>query len=387
MQPGDPARSLAGQFADEETLQNIRVDLGLDQPIWKQYFLYLNDLSPLSVYAVNEQSSWVKDKPQDYTGVAFFEGTSYKWVLKWPNLRRSYQTGRLVTNVIISSFPNTFILAISAMLFAVIIGLLLGVYLSLKAGQWQDQLLLVLSAVGMSTPSFFMAIIIAWLGGHLWSDVIHFPIGFFLSLVLVLVGVYGWKQKKKKAILWISIFIAIDIVVFQLLGSTWYVDLPGTGLPLTGSLISIDPFEGEVYTWSHLILPMLTLGIRPLAVMVQLMRNALLEEYQKDYMRTAKSKGLSVRYQVFKHALPNALNPVITAMSGWFASMLAGAVFIEFIFGWRGLGLEIYEALEREDLPLVMGIVLLFAVVFVVINVLVDLSYPLLDPRMRKQKI
>ncbi|NNE55698.1 MAG: ABC transporter permease, partial [Flavobacteriales bacterium] len=140
---------------------------------------------------------------------------------------------------------------------------------------------------------------------------------------------------------------------------------------------------GRVVRPQNLILPAITLGIRPLAVIVQLTRSSLLEELSQDYIRTARAKGLSERRVIWKHALSNALNPVVTAVSGWFASMLAGAVFVEYVFGWKGLGLETYTALEQDDLPVVMGAVVLIAVIFVVINILTDVIYGLLDPRVR----
>ena len=132
-----------------------------------------------------------------------------------------------------------------------------------------------------------------------------------------------------------------------------------------------------------MILPAIVLGIRPLAVIIQLMRNSLLEVLSQDYIRTAKAKGLT-KYQVIKnHALKNALNPVITVVSGWFASMLAGAVFVEYIFNWNGLGKEIVNALNTLDLPIIMGSVLVIASLFIIINILVDVMYSWLDPRIR----
>jgi peptide/nickel transport system permease protein len=122
---------------------------------------------------------------------------------------------------------------------------------------------------------------------------------------------------------------------------------------------------------------------RPLGVVTQLMRNSLLEVLQQDYIRTARAKGLSNFKIIYKHALKNALNPVVTAISGWFASMLAGAVFIEYIFGWNGLGKEIVEALNNLDLPVVMGAVLVISFVFVIITILVDFIYAYLDPKIK----
>lgn len=153
---------------------------------------------------------------------------------------------------------------------------------------------------------------------------------------------------------------------------------------MTGSLFEIDDYgEGKHLTLKNLILPAITLGIRPLAVITQLTRNSLLEVLSQDYIRTAYAKGLKSKDIIWRHALRNALNPVITATSGWFASMLAGAVFVEFIFGWNGLGKEIVNALNTLDLPVVTGAVLVIATTFIIINILVDFIYGWLDPKVR----
>jgi peptide/nickel transport system permease protein len=153
---------------------------------------------------------------------------------------------------------------------------------------------------------------------------------------------------------------------------------------MTGSLYEVDDYgRGSFLQLKNLILPALTLGIRPLSVIIQLSRNSLLEVLSKDYIRTATAKGLSKFTVIFKHALRNALNPVVTAVSGWFASLLAGAVFVEYIFAWNGIGKEIVDALNKMDLPVVMGAVLFIASIFVIINILVDLIYGWLDPRIK----
>jgi peptide/nickel transport system permease protein len=126
---------------------------------------------------------------------------------------------------------------------------------------------------------------------------------------------------------------------------------------------------------------MITLGIRPLAIIVQLTRSAMLDVLKQDYIRTAIAKGLRYRVVLFKHALRNALNPVITAISGWFAALLAGAFFVEFIFDWKGIGLKTIEALKSNDFPVVMGAVLFIATIFVTVNIIVDIIYGWLDPR------
>jgi peptide/nickel transport system permease protein len=153
---------------------------------------------------------------------------------------------------------------------------------------------------------------------------------------------------------------------------------------MIGSLYEVDDYgRGQYLNLKNLILPAFTLGIRPLSVIIQLSRNSMLEILDMDYIRTATAKGLKRFIVVFKHALRNALNPVVTVVSGWFASLLAGAVFVEYIFSWNGIGKEIVDALNHLDLPVVMGAVMLIATVFVIINILVDVVYAIIDPRIR----
>jgi peptide/nickel transport system permease protein len=172
----------------------------------------------------------------------------------------------------------------------------------------------------------------------------------------------------------------VGLIVAWLFG---YVLTSYTGLLPSGSLYDIDVWEGETLKIKNLILPAVTLGIRPLSIIIQLTRSSLLEVLSQDFIRTAKAKGLSNRKIIFKHALKNALNPVITAISGWFASLMAGAVFVEKIFSWKGIGFEVVEALSKNDLPVVMGATIIFAVIFVIINIVVDIIYGVLDPRVR----
>jgi len=152
---------------------------------------------------------------------------------------------------------------------------------------------------------------------------------------------------------------------------------------MTGSLYNIDPFKGRQMQLQNLILPAITLGIRPLAIITQLTRSAMLDVLDQDYIRTAYAKGLSRRVVVFRHALRNALNPVITAITGWFAELLAGAFFVEYIFGWKGIGKITVDALEKLDFPVVMGSVLITATFFIAINLLADILYGIVDPRIK----
>lgn len=326
--PGDPARMMLDQKEDPAQLAQIRKNLGLDQPVWKQYLYYVNDLSPISFHEKSGES-YTSVESGKYKGLQLISIGNSTLMLKYPYMRESFQKqGKLVSDIIAETLPNTLLLAVSAIIFATIIGILLGIWSALVKDSWWDRALLVITSVGMSTPSFFSAIII----GYLFAFLLHHI----------------------------------------------------TGFSMTGSLYEIDDMgEGRHLVLKNLILPAFTLGIRPLAVITQLTRNSLLETMNQDYIRTAYAKGLKSKEVIRKHALKNSLNPVITATSGWFASMLAGAVFVEFIFGWNGLGKEIVNALNTLDLPIVMGAVLVIATTFICINILVDVMYGILDPKVR----
>jgi len=326
--PGDPARMMLDQREDSEQLLMLKKRYGFNKPIVTQYFLYLNDLSPFSFHSKNKDAfHFLESEKYNYTSI--FETQNLAIVLKYPYLRESFvKRGKSVTSVITDTFPNTFVLALTSICIALLIGILLGVLSAILKDSLLDRLILFFSVLGMSVPSFFSAILFAWIFGFLLADI--------------------------------------------------------TGLSMTGSLYEVDNYgRGEFINLRNLILPAITLGIRPLSVIVQLTRNSLLDVLRMDYMRTATAKGLSKFIVLFRHGLRNALNPVITAVSGWFASMLAGAVFIEYIFAWNGIGKEIVDALNNLDLPVVMGAVLFIATIFVIINIVVDIIYRILDPRIR----
>jgi peptide/nickel transport system permease protein len=260
----------------------------------------------------------------------------------------------------------------------------------LRKGSSLDRALLFVASIGMSGPSFFMAILIAWLFGYLWFA----SIGVSLWLVIIPAIVFIIRRLKVSAFGRMGTFSlytsALGLGALLAYTATqwmafpgWVIQLPGTGLPINGSLYEVDVWKGEQLALKHLILPVLTLGIRPLAVIVQLTRNSVLEVMSQDFVRTARAKGLNERQVIVRHVLRNAMNPVITAASGWLASMLAGAVFVEFVFGYKGLGMEVFRSLEKNDLPVVMGAVMVIAAIFVVINTLVDVIYGWIDPRVR----
>lgn len=319
--PGDPARMTMGQRADVQSLEAVRKEFGLDQSKPMQFLLFIDDLSPLGYHGNNQAE---KEKYHYVKLIAF---SSHVIALKFPYLRRSYQTKREVAAILSETVPNTFVLAVTAMIFATLTGVLLGILSAVYKNTWIDHAANAFAILGISAPSFFAGIIIAWF------------FGFVLG--------------------------------------------PYTGLNMSGSLYSYDPFRGEVITLKNLVLPVITLGLRPLAIIVQLTRTAMLDILGQDYIRTARAKGLGRFAVIYKHALKNALNPVITAISGWFASLLAGSFFIEYIFGYNGLGRTTVKALEMSDFPVVMGSILFIALIFVVINILVDILYAFADPRVK----
>jgi peptide/nickel transport system permease protein len=317
---GDPARLVVGQTGDKKTLDNIRRDLYLDRPKWKQLLLYCNDVSPIAVHSRADIA-----KKQLH---GLFIGGNYQLGIKWPYLRTSYQTRKPVSTMLAEALPGTILLAVTAMFFATLFGLLLGILAALYKGTWIDVTAITASIAGISAPSFFMAIVVAWLFGVKLHNI--------------------------------------------------------TGLNLTGSWFAIDEVTGQRYlTLKNLILPAFTLGIRPLAIISQLTRSAMLDVLGQDYIRTAYAKGLSKKQVLWRHALRNTLNPVVTAITGWFAELLAGAFFVEYIFGWKGIGKITVDALEKLDYPVVMGSVLFSACIFIAVNLLADVLYQWIDPRVR----
>ncbi len=320
--PADPARLLMGQRTDAASVSNARKVLNLDKPIVTRYFLYLNNLSPLSLHDNSAELG------VGFSGIPICHFSAQQsLVLKWPFLGRSYRTNRSVSEILGEALPGTMLLALTAMLIATVVGILLGILAAIKKDTIFDTSAIALSVAGISMPSFFAGLLIA------------FVFGFVLHRY--------------------------------------------TGLNMTGSLWQYNPFTGRTLALRNLILPAFALGIRPLAIITQLTRSSVLDTLSQDFIRTAYAKGLSKSRVIFKHALPNALNPVITAITGWLAELLAGSFFIEYIFGWKGVGKITVDALDKFDFPLVMGSVLLTSFIFIAVNLFTDLLYSWLDPRVR----
>lgn len=319
--PGDPVALLAGQRSDIATREAISAELGLDKPLPEQLLYYLNDISPLSVHAATAANQ------EKYGYTPLLKGSEKVLAWKMPYLRRSFQSNKKVTAILLDHLTGTLWLAGAAMLIATVLGILFGVLAALKPHSFLDHLLVSTSVLGISVPSFVAAIIIAITFGFYWSHI--------------------------------------------------------TGLSLTGQLYEIDAFTGKHLALRNLLLPAVALGIRPLAVITQLTRSSMIEVLSQDYIRTARAKGLPGYRVVVGHGLKNALNPVITAVSGWLASLMAGAFFIEYIFNWKGIGAVTIHAVENLDFPVVMGATLFISFLFVLVNIFVDVLYALIDPRVK----
>jgi peptide/nickel transport system permease protein len=230
--------------------------------------------------------------------------------------------------MIAEAFPKTALLAFVAIFMAMLIGICIGILCAVYKDTWFDKVALFFSVLGMSVPSFFAAILFAWLFAFVLADITH--------------------------------------------------------LNMIGSLFAVDDYGNGVHVaLKNLILPAITLGIRPLAVVVELTKNSVLDVLSQDFIRTARAKGVPYKTILVRHVLKNALNPVFTAISGWLAALLAGAVFVEYIFDWKGVGVLMVDGLEKYDFPVVMGTLLYISVILVIINILCDIIYGWLDPRVK----
>ena len=407
---GNPALLIGGQNATEEIIQNIEKDLGLDLPLYKRYFLYLNDLSFISFHNSDVDSRIYMDTSK-YSGTYLFDVGSNSMYIKYPYLRQSYATKTPVADIIWRTLPDTVVLAFAAIMIAFVLGVLIGIISALKKGSFLDNSTFIIAVTGMSAPSFFTAAIASQVFGELWSEQSELPIfPLVMTLFALFVGIAAFFNRNRKKIksekekltfsliaLWAfkGLLFGLGIWLFYIIGYSVFgfenipligevVIGPGTGLNVTGQLYSIDDLTGDEYlTIENLILPAIVLGVRPLALISQLTRSSMLDVMNEDYIRTARAKGLSEFSVVFKHALKNAMNPVITAVSGSFASLLAGAVFVETIFSWNGIGTELLSAINNGDLPTVLGVTIVISTFFVVINMIVDIVYGFLDPRIR----
>jgi peptide/nickel transport system permease protein len=303
--PGDPITVMLGERSTAEAQQRLTRELGLDQPLPTQYLHFLGR------------------------------------VMKG-DLGRSLRTKAPVAEDLGRSFTATIELALTAMIFAVPLGILLGALAAYRGGGPLDLVVGTASVAGLSMPIFWLGVVMIQLFGSV------LPFDGRLSVALEFPPGYPW-----------------------------------TGLYLLDSLLAGRP-DLLIDVFTRLLLPGLTLATIPLALTARMTRAAVIEELGKDYVRTARAKGLSERAVLYGHVLANASLPVVTAVGLQLGYLLSGAVLTERIFNWPGLGTYAVQAVLARDFPALQGTVLLLAVVFVTVNLVVDLSYGWLDPRLRE---
>ena len=309
--PGDPIMIMAGERGiSPERHALLMHQFGLDLPIWKQYFIYIN-------------------------GVLHGD------------LGISLSSRTPVWNEFIPRFQATLELGICAMLFAIVVGIPVGIIAAVKRGSIFDHTAVSISLAGYSMPIFWWGIMLIM----------------FVSVKLNLLPVSG----------------RISDVVFL------DESKPLTGFMLVDTLLWGEPgdFKDAI---QHIILPAVVLGTIPLAVIVRMTLSAMLEVLGEDYIRTARAKGLTPLRVILVHALRNAMLPVITIIGLQVGSLLAGAILTETIFSWPGLGRWLIEALQRRDYPVVQGGVLLIAILIIAVNFIVDILYGVVNPRIRHKK-
>jgi dipeptide transport system permease protein len=305
--PGDPIEVRVGERGiAPERLASLRHDLGLDLPLWHQFLRYEGQVlsGDLGTSVVTQQPVW-----QEFATL----------------------------------FPATIELSVSAMLFAVIIGLPLGMIAAVRRGSAFDYGLMGASVTGASMP-------IPWWG---------------LMLILIFSVQLGWTPVSGR------------------IAAEYYID-GGTGFLLIDSLFYSDDPGAFASVLAHLVLPTIVLGTIPLATIARMTRSSMLEVLGEDYIRTARAKGLSSFRVVAIHALRNALIPVVTVIGLQVGALLGGAILTETIFSWPGIGHWLVESVQRRDYPVLQGGVLLVATLVILVNLMVDLTYGLLNPRIRR---
>jgi peptide/nickel transport system permease protein len=300
--PGDPVRTMLGQHATQQEIDDIRGKYGLDQPLYVQYFIWLGDV---------------------------LHG----------DLGRSILSHEQVTTEIASRFPNTIELAIAAMIFAIIIGVIAGIISATKQYTVADYSVMGIALFGISMPVFWLGIMLMMIFGVFLG---WLPIGGRIDLLLPFNRITG--------------FMVVDSII------------TGNGAALISVL-------------RHLILPAIALGTIPMAIIARTTRSSMLEVLRQDFIRTERAKGLSERKVIYKHAVRNAMVPVVTVIGLNFGLLLSGAILTETVFSWPGVGRLVIDSVYARDYPLVIGCILVFALVFVIVNLITDLLYTYIDPR------
>lgn len=326
--PGDPCHAMLGEKATEIACNAFIIRYGLDRPIPVQFGIYINDV---------------------------LHG----------DLGDSLRFGQPVTKLIAQRLPVTIELAISALLFSTIFGMILGVISAYWRNSPIDVVTMIIANLGVSVPIFVLGLLLAYaFAVGLKGTAFALPPSGRLTAGLSvpsLAEAWGWQTLSGSPRSMLD-FISQLYVLNGLLTLNWH---------LVGDAIK------------HLILPTVALGTIPLSITARMTRSSLLEVLGLDYMRTARAKGLSERMVMFRHAMRNALLPVVTVIGLSLGGLLSGAVLTETIFGFSGVGKTLFDAISSRDYTVVQAFTLVIAVTFVLINLLVDLSYAYLDPRIR----
>ncbi len=319
--PGDPAVAMLGERAAPNLVERLRRDMGLDRPLFLDLEGYRES---------GELSSLFDSQYIDYMSK-----------LVRGDLGRSVLTLVPISQSLRHRFPATIELAVAAMLLAVLIGIPAGTWAARKRGTLSDTAVTFVAVIGVSFPVFWLAII----------------------LIYVFAVLLGWLPPSGR--------LSTTVSIQQVTG--FYV-LDGV---ITGN------YRGALDALKHLILPAVALGTIPLAIVVRMTRSSMLEVLGQDYVRTAQAKGVSEGKIIRKHALRNALLPVVTVIGLSFGSLLSGAILTETVFSWPGIGRWVYDGITARDYPIIQAGVLFVAIIFVMVNLLVDLTYPLIDPRIQ----
>lgn len=328
--PGDPCRAVLGERATDEICDAFIKRTGLDQPIMVQFGIYLRQI-------VIEQ-----------------------------DLGNSFRYGRPVSQIVAERLPVTVELALLAMLFATFLGVLLGI----TSAYWHNSAIdvgtMVGANIGVSVPIFVLGLLLQFLFALILKDTFLQmpPSGRLTSGIdnTPFYQVWGWNLTPDTIFYYLCTFISNLYLVNALLTANWTA-------------------FGD--TFKHLLLPAIAVGTIPLAIIARITRSSLLEVLSLDYVRTARAKGLAEWGVVVGHGLSNAMLPVVTIVGLQLGYLLSGAVLTETIFNLSGLGRTLYEAITARDYVIVQGLTLIVAVGFVIVNMIVDISYAFLDPRIR----
>ena len=326
--PGDPCRAVLGERATDAVCDDFIHRYGLDEPIPVQFVLYLQQIAG-------------------------------------GDLGDSIKHSRPVTTLLVERLPTTVELTIWAMVFATSVGIPLGLISGYRRNSSLDVGTMVTANLGVSIPVFVLGLLLAWIFALLLKDTPFAlpPSGRLSSGVSVIPLVKVW---------------GIESLEGPLRGVLDFI----SGI-YTFSAVITGQWGAWVDSFRHLILPAIALGTIPMAIIARITRSSLLEVLGLDYVRTARAKGLTEKSVVLRHATRNALLPVVTVIGLQLGALLSGAVLTETVFNLAGVGRTMYEAITGRDYVVIQGFTLLIAIVYVTVNLIVDISYGLLDPRVR----